>query len=185
MPSHYLNQWWNTVYLTLRYKLQWNVNWNSHIFSQENNMLSAKWQPFCLSHNVFIHWSLVMHMQHVSVKYIISVSGGRFKNTHELLNLRALKFSPVNKNTSFNVWVRYFVWNFKGTLWNSTQNTLPIHWKMQFLYNIAILRALRFKSSLAFLKYPPGTLSLCLTMSPVDMQFIRYIIAFNLGDFSL
>ena len=60
------------------------------------------------------------------------------------------------KSTSFNVWVRYFVWNFKGTFWNSTQNILPIHWKIWFLYNIEILRALRFKSSYAFLKRPPG-----------------------------
>ena len=48
------------------------------------------------------------------------------------------------------------MWNFKGTLWNSTQNILPIHWRVRFLYNIEILRALRFKSSYAFLKRPPG-----------------------------
>ena len=48
------------------------------------------------------------------------------------------------------------MWNFKGTLWNSTQNILLIHWKIRFLYNIGILRALRFKSSYAFLKRPPG-----------------------------
>ena len=45
--------------------------------------------------------------------------------------------------------------NFKGTLWNSTQNILSIHWNIQFLYNIDILRALRFKSSYEFLKRPP------------------------------
>ena len=60
------------------------------------------------------------------------------------------------KDLSFNVWVRYFVWNFKGTLWNSTQNISPIHWKIWLLYNIEILRALRFKSSFGFLKRPPG-----------------------------
>ena len=48
------------------------------------------------------------------------------------------------------------MWNFKGTLWNSTQNILPIHWKIWLLYNIEILRALRFKSSYAFLKRPLG-----------------------------
>ena len=48
------------------------------------------------------------------------------------------------------------MWNFKGTLWNSTQNILPIHWKIQFLYKCEILRALRFKSSYVFLKRPPG-----------------------------
>ena len=44
--------------------------------------------------------------------------------------------------------------NFKGTLWNSTQNILPIHWKICLLYNIGILRPLTFKSSYAFLKCP-------------------------------
>ena len=46
------------------------------------------------------------------------------------------------------------MWNFKGTLWNSTQNILPIYWKIWLLYNIEIVRALRFKSSYAFLKCP-------------------------------
>ena len=63
-----------------------------------------------------------------------NVRGGRFKNTYELLNLRALKISMLYKNISFNVWVRYFVWNFKGYLWNSIQNILPIHWKMWILF---------------------------------------------------
>ena len=48
------------------------------------------------------------------------------------------------------------MWNYKGTLWNSTQNILPIHWKIGFLHNIEILSALRFKSSYAFLKRPPA-----------------------------
>ena len=49
---------------------------------------------------------------------------GCFKNTYELLNLRALKFSSVNKYTSFSVWVRYFM--LKGTLWNTTKYLT--HW---------------------------------------------------------
>ena len=43
----------------------------------------------------------------------------------------------------------------RGTLWNSTRNILPIHWKICFLYNTEILRALRFKRSYMFLKRPP------------------------------
>ena len=39
------------------------------------------------------------------------------------------------KYSSFSEWARYFVWNFKGYLWNSTQNILPIHWKIRFWYN--------------------------------------------------
>ena len=46
------------------------------------------------------------------------------------------------------------MWIFKHTLWHSTKNILPIHWNIWFLYNIEILRALRFKSSYAFLKRP-------------------------------
>ena len=58
------------------------------------------------------------------------------------------------KKASFNVSVRYFVWNFKGTLWNSTQNLLPIHWKMCTSFAGENLRAVRFKSSEVFLKWP-------------------------------
>ena len=47
------------------------------------------------------------------------------------------------------------MWNFKRNLWNSAQNILPIHWKIHFSCNIEVLRALRFKSSYAFLKHPP------------------------------
>ena len=36
MWSHYLNQCWNIVNWSLRNKLQWNFNWNSNIFIQEN-----------------------------------------------------------------------------------------------------------------------------------------------------
>ena len=50
---------------------------------------------------------------------------GRFKNTYELLNPGALKISVLYKIISFNVWVRYFVRNFKGYLWNSTQVSYP------------------------------------------------------------
>ena len=49
------------------------------------------------------------------------------------------------------------MWNFKGYLWNSIQNILPIHWKMWILFTCENLRALRVKSSYAFLKRPPGT----------------------------
>ena len=62
----------------------------------------------------------------------------RFKNTYGLLNPRALRISMLYTIISFNVWVRYFVWNFKGTFSNSIQNILPIHWKMYILYTYKI-----------------------------------------------
>ena len=36
---------------------------------------------------------------------------GRFKNAYKLVNRRARIFSPSIKSISFNVWVRYFVWD--------------------------------------------------------------------------
>ena len=78
----------------------------------------------------------------LTIFYGPQVPGGRFKNTYELLIPRALKISMSYKIVSFNVRVRYFVWNFKGSLWNSTQNILPIHWKMCILFTGENLRAL-------------------------------------------
>ena len=49
------------------------------------------------------------------------------------------------------------MWNFKRTLWNPTQNIIPIHWKIWFSCNVEILRAFRLKRSYAILKQPPGT----------------------------
>ena len=49
--------------------------------------------------------------------WMMSPRGG----TYELLKLRALKLSTLYKN-------------FKGSLRNSTQNILPIHWKMCTFY---------------------------------------------------
>ena len=59
------------------------------------------------------------------IKWIVLSKRGHFNNAYELL-----RFQCCIKITSFNVWVRSFVWNFKGYLWNSTQNILPIHRKM-------------------------------------------------------
>ena len=51
----YQNQCWNIVNWTLGNKLQWNLNWNTYIFSftkMHLKLSSAKWQPFCLCLNV-------------------------------------------------------------------------------------------------------------------------------------
>ena len=71
-------------------------------------------------------------------------------------NLRALKFSHVNKICIFQCMCKIFCVEFQRYLWNSTQNILPIHWKMHILLTCENLRALRFKSSSMFLKCPPG-----------------------------
>ena len=41
-----------------------------------------------------------------------------------------------------------------SVIWNFTQNILPIHWNIWFLFSFVILRALRFRSPYAFFKLP-------------------------------
>ena len=47
-----------------------------------------------------------------------------------------------------------FVLNFKGTIWNSFENILSVHWKMQFWYNVAILKALDLRARKRFWNAP-------------------------------
>ena len=55
-------------------------------------------------------------------------SWGRFKNTYELLNLRAPKFSPVNKIDIFQCMGMILCMEFhRYPLKFSKQNILPIH----------------------------------------------------------
>ena len=62
--SRYLNHCWNVVNWNCRYKLQWNFNRNSCIFSQINafKIPSGKWRPFCLGLNVFIKYKKITYL---------------------------------------------------------------------------------------------------------------------------
>ena len=58
--SHYLNQCWYIVNLTLRNKLQWNINHNWYIFTQENTFEHVVWKmaavlsrPRCVKWYIF------------------------------------------------------------------------------------------------------------------------------------
>ena len=75
-----------------------------------------------------------------------------FKNTYELLNLRGLKFSSVNKIYIFQCIGEIFCVVFQRYPLKFHKNTLPLHWKIWFVYNIDIWRALRFKSSYGFME---------------------------------
>ena len=60
MPCHYLNQCWNVVDWTLRHRLQWNLNRNSHIFFLENasENIVRKILAILLNRNVINSWPL-------------------------------------------------------------------------------------------------------------------------------
>ena len=80
----------------------------------------------------------------------LSCSGGRFKNAYELLNPRALNFSPVNKIHIFQFMDKPFCVEFQGV-------PLKFHTKYitHTLKDDTFLRAFRFKSSYTFLNPPP------------------------------
>ena len=74
-------------------------------------------------------------------------TGGRFKNTYELLNPRALKLSMLYNNRILQCMGKIFCVEFQRYPLKFIQNILPIHWKMCILFTGKNLRALRFKSS--------------------------------------
>ena len=86
-----------------------------------------------------------------SVRYF--GSWGRFKTI--LLYTRALKCVVWIKYLFFSVWTSYFVWNFKGHIWNSTQIIPTIHWKVGLSHKVNILRVLKFKSPYICFWTPP------------------------------
>ena len=112
-----------------------------------------------LNMQILMH-GLFLFVCHFDLK---SLSGGRFKNACELLNLQR-----CIKVTSFNVCVRYFVCNFECTLWNFTQNILPAHWKISILFTGENLRVLRFKISCAFLNAPMVSCQCVNSLRPSD-----------------
>ena len=95
-------------------------------------------------------------------------------------DLRALKISMSYYNLIFEYQYkisRYFLWNFKCTLWNSTQNFLTTYWKMCCLFRDENRRALRFKSALEFYRFYPGACSLSHKPehNPLTPYFTHYI----------
>ena len=67
-----------------------------------------RWQPFCPGWDELTHWILVTDMCQPTGSSLVQVmscrlfgailwSGGRFKNSYELLSLRALKISMLHK----------------------------------------------------------------------------------------
>ena len=91
-------------------------------------ILSAKWQPFCPGGNEL---SLPV------------TSGGRFKNTYELLNLRALKISKLHKNHIFQCMGKIFCVEFQRV-------PLKFHTKYltHTLKDVDFIHIWKFKSSL-------------------------------------
>ena len=109
------------------------------------------------------------------VSFVSSESGGHFKNTYELLNLRALKFSPVNKTCIFHCMGKIICVEFQREPLKFHTKYLTHALKIWFLYNIDISRAFRFKCSYAFLKRPLDHIlqspQYCIQLCSIGLQF--------------
>ena len=85
---------------------------------------------------------------------IMHESFGSLENAYELLNLGALKFHLYIRYLSFTAWVRYFVWNFKGTHQHSTQNFSHTYRKIWFYTKFENQSIFQFRGHKHFLKDP-------------------------------
>ena len=107
-PSHFLNQWWNIVNLTLRNTLQWNVYRNTYIFIQENAFenvvrISAAIlsRPQCVQYSWFACFMPSHHSMHYSVRQVK-------RNWHATANIsgyRPDKFSVFTFDTMTSDWL--------------------------------------------------------------------------------
>ena len=102
-PSHYLNQYGNIAYWTLRNKFQWNFNWNSNIFIEENTfenvaceMLSISSRPQC----VYIPGLEKVYLKHSISSAVKAPVLAPIVRPQNMLS-RTLR-SPLQKNHSGN-----------------------------------------------------------------------------------
>ena len=128
------------------------------------NILTNIWHSRALFQ---VEWSHV---------YANQMAWGYFKNTYELLNLRALKFSPVDKIYIFQGMGKIFCVEFQRC---------PLKVNTKYLTHTLknmLLTQHWFKSSYIFLKCPPGitivttdwqTMLQCHNTLPVILIFIE------------
>ena len=127
-----------------------NMNRNLYIFIQENAFEYVVWKMA-----VILSWLECVNYFTMKARLRMLFSSLWY------LILSYLSLKRLSLNKSLFPRAR----NFKGTLWNSTQNILPIHWKIRFVYSVGILRALGFRSSYVFWNTLPGGVSKTI-MSP-------------------
>ena len=72
VPSHYLNQWWNIFNWTPRNRLQWNFNWISYIFIQENAFETFVWKMVAILSRPQCVKCVILH--HILMIGILSIS---------------------------------------------------------------------------------------------------------------
>ena len=128
MPSHYLNQCWNIVNWALGNKLQWHfIKIYAFPFKKMHlNMLSGKWQPFCLDLNVLsgIHRSSSRHVY----TYICVIWGMLLTNPPRWWNIQILTHLPTDKMAAISqtIFSDAFLWIKRFWFWLKFQWSLSV-----------------------------------------------------------
>ena len=138
MPSHYLNQCWNIVNLTLGNKFQWNLNRNWYIFIQENAFENVVWKmtpmsrpqgvknrnPSIYLKKIVLIWNRVMEVR------------GYFMYQNILSHVAIIRFYGIRLNyitkyfksseEYYGIWVCSFIR--KTYILQSNKNVLQREW---------------------------------------------------------
>ena len=111
------------------------------------NCRLPQWQPFCPGRDeltfqptLFDIHLVPRHLLHCDDQ--VWAQGGHFKNTYELLNLRALKFSPVNK---------IYIFQSMGMIFRVEFQRCPLKFRAKYLTqtlkDMTFIQHWNFKSS--------------------------------------
>ena len=119
-PSHYLNQCWNIVNWTLINKLQWNLNWNSNISTQENEFENVVWKmtAICLGLNVLTNVPAAKLWRHLSNMNVVCKSDMLFCN---VMNFHS---GEINEQGFSNHHLNFSNSNIMWRIQESTQENL-------------------------------------------------------------
>ena len=129
LPSHTL-QW---MYLLIRVGIDVNpCQWKGH-------WLIVRIHCFIIRSFVTINHDCPIHLDQVETLWPVMVLGpvslrlmtSQFKDV-----VNHMQKQKTVKCIFCGVWVQNFVWNFKGALWNLTQNFEPTHRKICILWDV-------------------------------------------------
>ena len=115
------------------------LSWYTENISHICDLVPAIIQPFLQPQRVAVtrqsvasqHYlyclGKLVHLGPVSLRLMTSQFNDIVTHTHKLKTLKCI---------FCGVWIQNFVWNFKGALWNFTQNFEPIHHKIYILRGV-------------------------------------------------
>ena len=120
--------WFNFIWNSWEFHV--NFIWRSHEVHRKFLCSSNKFRVKLWIYGLIWTWIWMSLLGPVSLRLMTS----QFKDITRK-NTHAQKYMTV-KCTLYGVWVQNFVWNFKGALWNFTQNFEPIHRKICILWAV-------------------------------------------------